>query len=71
MATLKGPRRPIPIDRTEASAKKPDAIVANPIPHVAMRNVSASRYDGYPLLRCSVIIQDSKAVARNMAPAPT
>ena len=69
MARLKGPRRPIPL--TEASAANPDAMVASPIPHVAMRKVSASRWDGYPWLWCSVTIQDSNAVASSVAEAPT
>ena len=68
MATLKGAKMFIPF--TEASATKPEAIVANPMPHVAMRKVSASRCDGYFRLWCSVTIQDSNAVARSVAPAP-
>lgn len=68
MATLKGAKMSIPF--TEASATKPEAMVANPIPQVAMRKVSASRCDGYLWLWCSVTIQDSNAVARRVAPAP-
>ena len=71
MATLKGAKMSIPFIRfTEASATKPEAMVANPIPHVAMRKVSASKCDGYFRLWCSVTIQDSNAVARRVAPAP-
>lgn len=68
MARLKGAKRPISL--TATSAIKPDATVAMPIPHVAMRKVSARRWEGYSRPWCSVTIQDSNAVARRVAPAP-
>lgn len=68
IATLNGPKMPVRF--TAASATKPEAIVAIPIPHVDIRNVSASECDGYPRLWCSVTIHDSNAVARRVAPAP-
>lgn len=69
MANLKGARRPIPF--AETSATIPDAIVAIPIAHVAIRNVSASKCEGNPRLWCSVTIHDSNAVASRVPPAPT
>lgn len=68
MARLKGARRPIPL--TEASPRKPDAMAASPVPQVAMRKVSARKWDGYPRLWCSVTIQDSNAVTSTVELAP-
>lgn len=68
MARLNGARRPIPF--TEASPRKPDAMATSPVPHVAMRKVSARKWDGYPLLWCSVTIQDSNAVTSRVELAP-